>query len=144
MPTVRALSKLHLNSSVIFESDLTEFPETPTSGEIVLKDGILWIYSLIEGVQTWYPLTNYRDSFVHTQALENLTATLGTKASKTDVDSAIAALEADIATNAEQKVDKVAGKGLSTNDLTNELKTKLDGVEANANKFSLPAGANGW
>lgn len=32
------------------------------------------------------------------------------------------------------KVDKVSGKGLSTNDFTTELKDKLDGVEAGANK----------
>lgn len=31
-------------------------------------------------------------------------------------------------------VKKVDGKGLSTNDFTNELKSKLDGVEAGANK----------
>lgn len=30
------------------------------------------------------------------------------------------------------KVDKVAGKGLSANDFTNDLKTKLDGIEAGA------------
>ena len=30
------------------------------------------------------------------------------------------------------KVDKVAGKGLSTNDFTNTLKTKLDGIQAGA------------
>ena len=30
------------------------------------------------------------------------------------------------------KVDKVEGKGLSTNDFTNELKNKLDGIEDNA------------
>ena len=33
------------------------------------------------------------------------------------------------------KVDKVAGKGLSTNDFTNEAKTKLAGIEAGANKI---------
>nr|DAZ49988.1 MAG TPA: hypothetical protein [Caudoviricetes sp.] len=32
------------------------------------------------------------------------------------------------------KMDKVEGKGLSTNDFTNEAKEKLDGVEAGANK----------
>lgn len=32
------------------------------------------------------------------------------------------------------KVDKVDGKGLSTNDFTDDLKTKLDGIEAGANK----------
>ncbi len=30
------------------------------------------------------------------------------------------------------KVDKVSGKGLSANDFTNELKTKLDGIESGA------------
>ncbi|MFA6632742.1 MAG: hypothetical protein WCU90_10615 [Kiritimatiellia bacterium] len=32
------------------------------------------------------------------------------------------------------KVDKVSGKGLSTNDFTTTLKSKLDGIEAEANK----------
>ena len=32
------------------------------------------------------------------------------------------------------KVDKVTGKGLSTNDFTNDLKNKLDGIEAGATK----------
>ena len=32
------------------------------------------------------------------------------------------------------KVDKVEGKGLSTNDFTDEAKAKLDGVEAGANQ----------
>lgn len=31
------------------------------------------------------------------------------------------------------KVDKVTGKGLSENDFTNALKTKLDGIESGAN-----------
>lgn len=34
----------------------------------------------------------------------------------------------------DNKVDKVAGKGLSTNDFTNTLKSKLDGIEAGAQK----------
>ena len=36
------------------------------------------------------------------------------------------------------KVDKVVGKGLSTNDFTTELKTKLEGIETNANNYSHP------
>lgn len=35
-------------------------------------------------------------------------------------------------------VTKEDGKGLSTNDFTNELKTKLDGIEAGATKYVLP------
>lgn len=36
------------------------------------------------------------------------------------------------------KVDKVSGKGLSTNDFTSALLTKLNGIEAGANKYVLP------
>ncbi|MBR3470306.1 MAG: hypothetical protein IKH28_11550 [Lachnospiraceae bacterium] len=36
------------------------------------------------------------------------------------------------------KVDKVAGKTLTTNDFTDTLKNKLDGIEAEANKYELP------
>lgn len=38
----------------------------------------------------------------------------------------------DLTTALNSKVDKVEGKGLSTNDFTNELKTKLDGIQAEA------------
>lgn len=37
------------------------------------------------------------------------------------------------------KVDKVAGKGLSTNDFTDLLKSKLDGMEEGANKYIHPS-----
>lgn len=36
------------------------------------------------------------------------------------------------------KVDKVSGKGLSTNDFTTALLNKLNGIEAGANKYVLP------
>lgn len=36
------------------------------------------------------------------------------------------------------KVDKIAGKGLSTNDYTSEEKTKLAGIADNANNYELP------
>ena len=38
-----------------------------------------------------------------------------------------------------EKVDKVSGKVLSTNDYTNAEKTKLAGIEANANNYSHPS-----
>lgn len=37
------------------------------------------------------------------------------------------------------KVDKVSGKGLSTNDYTTAEKQKLAGIESGANKYTLPA-----
>ena len=41
----------------------------------------------------------------------------------------------------ENKVDKVEGKGLSTNDYTNAEKSKLSGIEANANNYVHPTTA---
>ena len=40
------------------------------------------------------------------------------------------------------KVDKIEGKGLSTNDYTTEEKTKLAGIAENANNYSLPMATN--
>lgn len=40
------------------------------------------------------------------------------------------------------KVDKISGKGLSTNDYTTAEKTKLTGIEENANNYVLPIATN--
>jgi len=50
-------------------------------------------------------------------------------------------ISATYATKSElsNKVDKVNGKGLSTNDYTTAEKNKLSGIEANANNYSHPA-----
>lgn len=47
------------------------------------------------------------------------------------------------ATQIGNKVDKVDGKGLSTNDYTTDEKNKLSGVEVGANNYSLPTATNG-
>jgi len=41
-------------------------------------------------------------------------------------------------------VAQVSGKALSTNDFTNDYKTKLDGIETGANNFSLPSRLNSY
>ena len=38
-----------------------------------------------------------------------------------------------------EKVDKVSGKGLSTNDYTTAEKNKLTGIETGANKYVHPS-----
>lgn len=59
------------------------------------------------------------------------------------VDLADYAKTAYVNTALAKKVDIVSGKGLSTNDFTAALKTKLDGIAPNANNYSLPLAANG-
>lgn len=51
------------------------------------------------------------------------------------VDEEIAEIKTDLES---KKVDKAAGKGLSSNDYTDEEKLKLSGIEPNANNYVLP------
>lgn len=51
--------------------------------------------------------------------------------------SDIAQLEKDVTNLKNNKVDKVSGKGLSTNDYTTQEKTKLAGIAAEANKTTV-------
>lgn len=55
------------------------------------------------------------------------------------IDAKITEVEGNVYSNFKNKVDKVAGKGLSANDFTTELKDKLDGVEEGANKTAVDA-----
>ena len=72
---------------------------------------------------------------------DDLNDTLQDYALKTSIPTKLSQLTEDsthrLVTDTEKatwnnKVDKVEGKGLSTNDFTNELKSKLDGIEDNA------------
>lgn len=86
----------------------------------------------------------------YTTAEKNKLAGIATGANKTTVDAAfsststnpvqnkvISAAIDDIGTQLDTKVDKVSGKGLSTNDYTTAEKTKLAGIATGANKTVL-------
>ena len=55
------------------------------------------------------------------------------------IDGDIKGIEESLSSAIDTKVDKISGKGLSTNDYTTAEKIKLAGVAANANNYSLPA-----
>jgi len=61
------------------------------------------------------------------------------------IEDELGALSSKVDTLTTSKVDKVPGKGLSTNDFTNALKNKLDGIEAGAqvNTVTSVAGKTG-
>lgn len=48
----------------------------------------------------------------------------------------------EVNTKLNNKVDKIPGKGLSTNDYTTAEKEKLAGIAENANNYSLPMATN--
>lgn len=61
------------------------------------------------------------------------------KQAKSYTDGVEETLNSNITQLQTQKVDKVEGKGLSTNDYTTPEKNKLAAIEAEANKYVLPA-----
>jgi len=63
------------------------------------------------------------------------------RAEQQEYSQGVAEAFAIVGENLEDKVDKVPGKGLSTNDFTTAEKEKLAGIEAGANKFVLADGA---
>ena len=56
----------------------------------------------------------------------------GTSLDATNVQSAIVEIDGDVSALGNNKVDKVNGKGLSTNDFTDAAQTKLSGIETGA------------
>jgi hypothetical protein len=66
---IRVYNNLQLRDSLFFAKNLADFPESPTVGQVVLKSDRLWAYSIIDGFNTWYPLTNRKNSYVHVQGL---------------------------------------------------------------------------
>lgn len=70
---------------------------------------------------------------------------IATGANKTVVDTAMSSTSTNPVQNKavnsalSNKVDKITGKGLSTNDYTTDEKTKLAGIEAGANKYIHPS-----
>lgn len=58
-------------------------------------------------------------------------------------DNGVLYLSQKISTKLDTKVDKVDGKGLSTNDYTTTEKEKLAGIATNANNYTLPKATTG-
>lgn len=96
------------------------------------------IYALVAGEMCWLDDTTIDLSdYITTEKLKESQDAQDTKI------GANATAIADEATRAKAaeagKVDKVAGKGLSTNDFTDAEKEKLKNIAENANNYTLPA-----
>ena len=80
----------------------------------------------------------------YTTTEKNKLAGIDEGANKTVVDSAMSSTSTNPVQNKviydslATKVDKVTGKELSSNDYTDDEKTKLAGIDANANNYTLP------
>ena len=83
---------------------------------------------------------------VQNKVIAEAVNTLTEAIEKVDSDNAesLNALAEEVADLDINKVEKETGKGLSTNDFTNEYKEKLDNIEENANnyEYTLPVGSD--
>jgi len=71
------------STRITWESD-TVFPTSPGIGQMAFVNQILYLYTSIGGVEMWFPLTNAKDSYVHTQAVSATTWTITHNLDSTD------------------------------------------------------------
>ena len=80
---------------------------------------------VVNDVVTWLKQWFYDEDEIDTK-VQGLQGQINNKASQSDLNTLSSAVS--------NKVDKISGKGLSTNDYTTAEKNKLNGIEAQANK----------
>lgn len=76
MTNVHINSGMAIQGSVIFLDSIATFPENPAIGTLVVKDEVLYGYFTIGGLETWYPFSTGRNSYIHTQAVSSDTWTV--------------------------------------------------------------------
>jgi len=70
-------------SKFLFEEGNTEFPVNPVKGEFAFVSGVLYMYTSIRNIETWYPLTNPKKSYIHVQAVASISWTVNHNLSST-------------------------------------------------------------
>lgn len=72
---MQILSSVELNGGLAFTLD-ADFPANPALGTLWFKDGCVYLYGKIGGLETWYPFASKTNSYVHTQGLPATTWTV--------------------------------------------------------------------
>lgn len=65
------LNNIKVKGTLTFATNLNEFPMYPDIGETALVRGALFIYTQLDGIKTWYQLTERRDTYFHVQNVNN-------------------------------------------------------------------------
>lgn len=117
----------HLTKQIATQEEINGYISDPTTAEFnviyLLKD------TSATGSDKYYEYMRLGTPQASTFEMTGDTSTdLSNYYTKSEVNTALG-----------DKVDKVSGKGLSTNDYTTTEKNKLNGIEAEANKYELPA-----
>jgi uncharacterized protein YoxC len=65
---IEVLSSTELHGATFkIATNYADFPLNPASGDLAIVGGILYFFTSIKGVTTWFPLTNEKTSLVHVQ-----------------------------------------------------------------------------
>ena len=46
---------------------LSSFPDSPTQGRLVFVNDVLYVFTDVDGLDSWYPITNRTRRYVHNQ-----------------------------------------------------------------------------
>lgn len=82
---IEVLSSTELHGATFkIATNYSEFPTNPASGDLAIVGGILYFFTSIKGVTTWFPLTNEKTSLVHVQISPSTTWTISHDMNSTD------------------------------------------------------------
>jgi len=62
----------------------TVFPSNPNNGQMELVNGVVYIWTSIDGITTWYPLTSETSYYIHFQGTESTSWLIQHNLSSTD------------------------------------------------------------
>ena len=82
---MQVYTPINLGGNMSFGSELQDFPSSPRYGQMELINGVLWVYSTVSGVSTWFPLNNKKNSIVFTQGVASTTWTIAHGLGTSDV-----------------------------------------------------------
>lgn len=151
------LSNVSIKGTLTFATNYKEFPMYPEIGEVALVLGALYVYTELDGIKTWYQLTERRDTYFHIQG-ENRRKWIINHNFKTEACTFFVYIDRDLssdykityqdATTIELTFDKVCNgtvtvfkfPEINTFDVTTETSTVRDHLKwrsgyANINKF---------
>lgn len=70
------LADLELHGQMVFANSQSELPATASLGTMAFKDGVIYAYMKLGGMETWYPFANKTNSYIHVQGLAMTTWTV--------------------------------------------------------------------
>lgn len=81
----KVLTNLLFKGSTVVLDETADFPANPEIGQFCFKGGVLYIFAIIDTLETWYPLTNKNSHFVFTQGISSTSWVISHNLQSTDL-----------------------------------------------------------